>query len=98
MVLETYAVLTRLPSGLAVPARTAADVLSQRFDAPPLRLSDTARAGLLPALADVGVFGGAAYDALVALEAGSHGEVLATLDERAAATYRRVGAAFQIVA
>ena len=45
-----------------------------------------------------GVFGGAAYDALVALEAGSHGEVLATLDERAAAMYRRVGAAFQIIA
>jgi hypothetical protein len=97
VLLEAYAVLTRLPSGLAVPALTAADVISQRFDAPPLGLSDPVRASLLPTLAGVGVFGGAAYDALVALEAGSHGETLATLDERAVATYRRVGVAFQLL-
>lgn len=97
MLLEAYAVLTRLPSGLAVPARAAAAVITERFDAPPLLLSEATRASLLSTLADVGVFGGAAYDALVALEAGSHGETLATLDERATGTYRRIGVAFQLL-
>jgi hypothetical protein len=66
-------VLTRLPAGLAVPAAAAVDVLAGRFGDDPLRLPDAERAGLLSKFADAGVFGGASYDGLVALEAAAHG-------------------------
>lgn len=90
--------LTRLPSGLAVPARAAADVLARRFPEAPLRLGATERESLLERLAAAGLFGGATYDALVALEAGAHGRTLLTLDERAQSTYRRLGAPFRVIA
>jgi len=41
-----------------------------------------------------GVFGGASYDGLVALEAHAHGRVLLSLDRRAQETYRRLRIAF----
>lgn len=90
--------LTRLPSGLAVAPRLAAEVLARRFSEPPLRLGNTERSRILGTLAGSGVFGGASYDGLVALEAAAHGETLLTLDERAQATYRRLGAEFTVIA
>jgi predicted nucleic acid-binding protein len=42
-------------------------------------------------LPDRGVAGGAAYDALVAATAASHGAELATCDRRAAPIYERYG-------
>jgi hypothetical protein len=90
-------VLTRLPSGLAVPAATAASTLTRRFSDGPLEVADSDRDSLLETLAAAGVFGGASYDGLVALEATSHAETLLTLDERALATYRRLGVAFRVV-
>lgn len=93
VLLEVFSVLTRLPSGLAVPAATAAATITRRFGDPPLRLDD--RGELLVRLADAGVSGGASYDGLVALEAAAHGHVLLTLDERAPQTYRRLGAPFR---
>lgn len=97
VVLESYAVLTRLPAGLSVPAETAAGVLAERFHDDPLRLSDADRRALLPTLAGAGVFGGASYDGVVALEARSHGRTLLTLDQRAQDTYRRLGVSFRVI-
>jgi hypothetical protein len=97
-VVEAYSVLTRLPSGLAVPPTLAASVLARRFDQPPLRLDDAERGLVLEALAGAGVFGGASYDGLVALEAKAHGLTLLTLDERAQSTYRRLGVPFRAIA
>jgi hypothetical protein len=94
-VLEAYAVLTRLPGGLAVPAAAAAEVLAARFDDEPLRLPGAVRRDLPVRLARSGVLGGAAYDGLVALEAGEHGRVLLTLDRRAQDVYRRLGVPYQ---
>lgn len=94
---ETYSVLTRLPSGLAVAPGLAAKTLAARFHGSVLRLGDEQRASLLPRLADAGVLGGASYDGLVALEAKSHSEVLLTLDERAQVTYQRLGAPFSVI-
>ncbi len=94
VVIEVYAVLTRLPSGLAVPATAAAEVLSRRFADPPLRLDERERATVLERLAGAGVLGGATYDGLVALEAAAHGKTLVTLDTRAQSTYRRLNVAF----
>jgi hypothetical protein len=95
VVLEVYSVLTRLPSGLAVPAGAAAATITRRFGDPPLRLAD--RGDLLTRLAAAGVFGGASYDGLVALEATANDHTLLTLDERAQQTYRRLGAPFRVL-
>jgi hypothetical protein len=91
-------VLTRLPSGLAVNPALAAEVLTRRFSQPPLRLTEAERNHFLQTLAGAGVFGGASYDGLVALEAKAHACPLLTLDERAQSTYRRLGAEFTVVA
>jgi predicted nucleic acid-binding protein len=95
VVLEAYSVLTRLPAGLAVPPVVAASVLVRRFVEPPLRVDDAGRHAVVETLAGAGVFGGASYDGVVALEAKAHGRVLLTLDERAQSTYQRLGAAFR---
>jgi hypothetical protein len=94
---EAYSVLTRLPSGLAVPPTLAASVLAARFGQPPLRLDDAERGLVLETLAGAGVFGGASYDGLVALEAKAHRRTLLTLDERAQPTYQRLGVAFNAI-
>lgn len=98
VMLEAYSVLTRLPSGLAVPPTLAAKVLTDRFHGPALRLDDQQRGQLLRTLADAGVFGGASYDGLVALEAKAHGATLLTLDERAQSTYQRLGSPVKVLA
>lgn len=95
--LEAYSVLTRLPAGLAVPAAAAAEVLARRFGDPPLTLPGSDRGALVARLAGAGVWGGGAYDGLVALEAAEHGQVLLTLDRRAQATYQRLGVPFRAI-
>jgi hypothetical protein len=97
VMLEAYSVLTRLPSGLAVPAASASEVLTSRFDAQPLRVSDAERRALLQTLSQAGVLAGASYDGLVALEARSHQATLLTLDHRAQETYRRLGTLFRSI-
>ncbi len=92
---EAYAVLTRLPGGLAVPPEGAAAVLASRFGQEPLQLAAAERRTLLSTLAAAGVGGGASYDGLVALEAAAHDQVLLTRDARAQDTYRRLGVAFR---
>lgn len=87
---ETYSVLTRLPGDLRVLPADAARLLSLRF-APPLLLGSETAGRLPDILGDLGVSGGAVYDALVALAALEHGAVLATRDARARATYETVG-------
>ena len=90
--------MTRLPGGLAVAPALASGVLARRFSESPLRLDDTQRHRVLETLAHAGVFGGATYDGLVALEAKANGRTLLTLDERAESTYRRLGVAFTVIA
>ncbi len=89
--------LTRLPGGLAVAPVTAADVLSARFRGRPLRLHNADRKRLLETLSGAGVFGGASYDGIVALEAAAHEAPLLTLDTRAQETYRRMRVSFRVI-
>lgn len=90
-VAETYSVLTRLPGALRLLPADAAELMAERF-APPLLLG-AARGERLPAtLAGLGIFGGAVYDALVALAAVDNDVELATRDGRAHRTYEQVGA------
>lgn len=95
---EAYALLTRLPGGLAVPPEAAAAVLFARFGAEPLQLGASECQTLLSTLAAAGVGGGASYDGLVALEARAHEQVVLTRDSRAQDTYRRLGVAFRALA
>lgn len=87
---ETYSVLTRLPGDLRLAPTDAARLLEERF-APPLLLRAEVTRSLPRVLADLGVAGGAVYDALVALAAAEHGCALATRDARARNTYDLVG-------
>lgn len=93
---ETYSVLTRLPGDLRVAPEDAARLLNERF-ADPLLLGPGAAARLPEILSNVGIAGGAVYDALVALAAVENGCVLATRDGRAKATYETIGVRVEVV-
>src|SRR5205814_6170974 len=67
--LESYSVLTRLPSPHRTSATVARDFLQARFPPPWLRLSPQAYRDFVSGLPDRSVTGGAAYDALVAATA-----------------------------
>ncbi len=93
---ETYSVLTRLPGDVRLAPPDAARLLDERFG-PPLLLGPDVAGRLPRVLSDLGISGGAVYDALVALAAVEHQHALATRDNRAAATYELVGARIIVV-
>ena len=67
------------------------DFLASRFRRPFLRLSAPGYRQFLLSLSDLGIAGGASYDALVAATAASHHAELMTCDRRAAPIYERYG-------
>ena len=96
-VVETYSVLTRLPPPHRVLPELAAEFLQRLARSAPLTLP-AGEVGRLPrVLADRGVSGGAAYDALIAATALHHGAELVSLDARAVTTYRALGAAHRLL-
>lgn len=94
---ETYSVLTRLPTGIRVTPSDAARLLADRFAAP-LVLGREVAARIPDLLGELGIAGGAVYDALVALAAREHGAELATRDARARATYELIGVGVVVAA
>lgn len=95
--MESYSVLTRLPAPHRAPADVVRDFLAARFPQPLLRLGDVAYRQFLLRLPDYGTSGGAAYDALVAATAASHGAELVSCDRRAASVYERYGVRVHLV-
>ena len=93
---ETYSVLTRLPGDIRVEPGDAARLLSSRFSSA-LHVDPSTAANLPSILADLGIAGGAVYDALVALAARDNDCTLATRDARARATYVAVGTRVVVV-
>jgi predicted nucleic acid-binding protein len=89
--LETYSVLTRLPAPHRAPGPLVRHFLISEFRSALLRLSPAAYRQFLRQLPDRGIEGGAAYDALVAATAASHGAELVTCDRRAVPVYERYG-------
>lgn len=89
--LEAYSVLTRLPEPFQITSSDMAAYLSRRYPGSRLSLSSAERKGLVGRLADLRIFGGAVYDALVAATAGHHGRRLLSCDRRASQTYERLG-------
>jgi len=94
---ETYSVLTRLPGDLRLTPADAARLIHDRFAAPLLLGRRTSRR--LPAIfGELGIAGGAVYDALVGLAAVENGVTLATRDNQARGTYELVGAEVVVAA
>ena len=94
---ETYSVLTRLPPPLRLAAAVARDYLIEGFESPPLVLSANGYRKLIKEAADVGIVGGALYDALVGATARESGASLLTLDRRAVATYQLLGVDYRLI-
>lgn len=87
---ETYSVLTRLPGDLRLAPADAARLIGERF-ADPLLIGPGTASRLPQILSDLGIAGGAVYDAIVAMAAAENASALATRDARAIGTYEVVG-------
>jgi predicted nucleic acid-binding protein len=93
---ETFSVLTRLPPPNRRTPRAVARLLAHNF--PNSRFLSAHGAEQLHArMAELGIAGGAVYDALVAAAAAEHGITLATRDRRAAYTYRVLDIDFELI-
>jgi len=93
---ETFAVLTRLPGDARVAPADAASLIDENF-AEPLVLPPEAAHDAHHRLAAAEISGGATYDGLVALAAREHGVILATRDARACSTYEALGVTVELV-
>jgi predicted nucleic acid-binding protein len=96
--LETYSVLTRLPSPHRCSGIVVRDFLQARFPEPFLRLDAAAWRRFLMDLPDRELAGGAIYDALVAATVAQHDAELISCDRRAAAIYESYGIKATILA
>jgi predicted nucleic acid-binding protein len=93
---ETYSVLTRLPIPLRLSPRRAAQVLASAFPHVCwLDLRETRR--LYSELAEVGLAGGAVYDAIVGKAAHIANRTLLTRDRGAVRTYRSLGVNYELI-
>lgn len=95
-VFETYSVLTRLPIELRLSAEQAMSVLAAAFPED-CWLDAAMTRDLCGQLAELGIVGGAVYDALVGKAAAVNGRTLLTRDRRAERTYRSLGVKFRVV-
>ena len=87
---ETYAVLTRLPQPYTVPPVQASAAL-RSYSSDVLVLPGDEVADAIDRFVIARASGGASYDALIAVTAKHHGATLLTRDERAAEVYERLG-------
>jgi hypothetical protein len=95
--IETYSVLTRLPEPQRAEPALVAEFFDRNFPGKP-RTLDADQARELPSrLNELGIIGGAAYDAVIALTASACGAHLISLDRRAEVTYRRCGIKFDLI-
>jgi hypothetical protein len=88
--IETYAVLTRLPGRARVTPGDAVKVLASNFSAP-IAVAPGTLAEALEIFAAAEISGGATYDGWVALAARDARALLASRDARSEGTYRRLG-------
>lgn len=95
--LETYSVLTRLPPPHRVGGAQVAEYLAEAFGERHIALSADYLRRLLPELVELGITGGASYDAVIAITTREHGAELLTLDARARRTYDLVGVRARLI-
>jgi predicted nucleic acid-binding protein len=92
VVLESIAVLTRLPHGLAVPVDTAVTVIGEAFPDTPWILTSDEHRDLVTRVGASRLRGGQIYDALIGATAHRAGAIVLSRDRRAQPAYRAVGA------
>jgi predicted nucleic acid-binding protein len=95
--IEAFSVLTRLPPPHRVAGHLVRDFLAARFPHPYVGLGGAYYHGLIPRLVELGISGGAVYDALIAATARAADETLLSCDRRAAQTYERIGVTFRLI-
>lgn len=95
VILETYAVLTRLPPPHRAPPDVVAAFLKQRFRRGPLGLPPSAHGALVERVSASGLTGGAIYDALIGATAKHAGATLITRDLRASRVYETIGVRYE---
>jgi predicted nucleic acid-binding protein len=97
VLLEAYAVLTRLPALQRISPALVGEALAS-LDLPVLELPGSAHVDLVAKLAGGGLGGGATYDGLVAATALHHGLALVSADTRARPVYDLVGVSVESLA
>lgn len=95
-VFEAYAVMTRLPAGKNIRPKDAAELL-KTLPQPIFQLDSQRSRELVNMFAAGSVYGGAAYDGLIAATAIHYDLTLLTRDQRAVKTYRSLGANYELV-
>lgn len=95
--IETYSVLTRIPSPRRLTNTDAAALITARLPRDYAALDARALVKAPDRLATTGVGGGATYDGLIALTALHHDLELLTRDRKAERTYRALGVSYQLV-
>ena len=95
--IEAFSVLTRLPPPHRVTGRLVRDFLAARFPEPCVSLNAAEYSALILRLVEIGVSGGAAYDALIAATARAANDILVSCDRRAVQTYERIGVEFRLI-
>jgi predicted nucleic acid-binding protein len=96
--LETYSVLTRLPPPHRAPGQLVQQFLETQFSSPYLVLRAREQRRLTARLVELGIEGGAVYDALIGLTAASADATLISCDVRASRVYERCGVRVRLVA
>ena len=96
--METYSVLTRLPAPHRAAAPLVRDFLAAQFPNAYLQLDVAGQRELLARLPDLGITGGAVYDALIAATCTATGATLVSCDRRALPTYERCSATVRLLA
>jgi predicted nucleic acid-binding protein len=97
VVVESYAVLTRLPHDRRIAPEVALAAVRSFHSGEPLELEGRSIVDLLATLSAAGISGGATYDAVIAETARRHDVALVTLDERAMRTYDVVGVDYELL-
>jgi predicted nucleic acid-binding protein len=95
--IETYSVLTRLPPPHRVGSDVVVAFLERRFGDAWLSLSAVDHRALLSEASELGIAGGALYDAVVAATVREAGATLLTRDQRATRVYSALGVPFRFV-
>ena len=95
--IEALSVLTRLPPPHRAPGHLVRDFLSARFPSPCVVLDANGYSALIPRLVELGISGGAVYDALIAATASAASATLVTCDRRAVQVYDRLGVDYKLL-
>jgi predicted nucleic acid-binding protein len=95
--IEVFSVLTRLPVPHRAPGRLVMEYLDAQFPDAHLSLPARAQRRLPRRFVELGLNGGAVYDALVALTAAHTETTLVTCDRRALPVYQRCGVETRLI-